>query len=192
MPASVPIIFLLWLGYATLRYNVLGTVAWQEFPVYVANKAVSAAAVTLLVAAYLTRRPGRPRIYGIAGFLLMLVHLVLSLLVFDPQHYPKILSAGGLTPAGWWSITAGVVASLLLCGPFWASRQNALDRLGEARWRAVQRVGYLALALCGIHTAALGVSGWLRPSTWPGGLPPITLLTTTLALCPLVLRVRKK
>ena len=41
-------VFLLSLGYAVLRYHILGPVPWKDFPPYILNKGVCLAAFLLL------------------------------------------------------------------------------------------------------------------------------------------------
>ena len=41
-------VFLLSLGYAVLRYHILGPVPWKDFPLYILNKGVCLAAFLLL------------------------------------------------------------------------------------------------------------------------------------------------
>ena len=43
-------------------------------------------------------------------------------------------------------------------------------------------MGYWALALACGHTFAMGYKGWFDIATWPGRLPPITLLGFLAAL----------
>ena len=173
--------------YAVARYNVFGGVSGS--PVWVLNKAVSVAGLGAIAASYCTRRPGWPRRLGIVGAALTALHIVMSLAVFDAVHYPKILRAGGWTSAGIVSIAAAIAATLVLLVPLWATRRTVRQRLGEARWRRVQRLGLFVLALSAIHVAAIGYSGWASPSGWPGFLPPITLISAAIAVWPLVRRL---
>ena len=41
-------VFLLSLGYAALRYHILGPVPWKDFPLFILNKGVCLAAFLLL------------------------------------------------------------------------------------------------------------------------------------------------
>ena len=50
-------------------------------------------------------------------------------------------------------------------------------------------MGYWALAMAAGHTFVMGVKGWLDTATWPGGLPPITLLGCLIALSALAAKV---
>jgi DMSO/TMAO reductase YedYZ heme-binding membrane subunit len=174
--------------YAVARYNIFGGVSGS--PVWVLNKAVSVAGLGAIAASYCTRRPGWPRRLGIVGAALTALHIVMSLAVFDAAHYPKILRAAGWTSAGVVSIAAAIAATLVLLVPLWATRRTVREGMGEARWRRVQRLGLLVLALSTVHVAAIGYAGWASPSAWPGFLPPITLLGAAIAVWPLVRRLK--
>jgi hypothetical protein len=39
------------------------------------------------------------------------------------------------------------------------------------------------------HVLVMGLSGWLQPAGWPGGLPPISLLAFIAALIPVLVRL---
>jgi DMSO/TMAO reductase YedYZ heme-binding membrane subunit len=60
--------------------------------------------------------------------------------------------------------------------------------LGGQRWKRNQRLGYVALILVVVHLVVLGLEGWLAPSDWNGGLPPISLLAVLAALTPLLVK----
>jgi DMSO/TMAO reductase YedYZ heme-binding membrane subunit len=173
--------------YAIARYNFFGGVSGS--PVWVLNKAVSLAGLGAIAASYCTRSPGWPRRLGMVGAALTALHIVMSLAVFDTAHYPKILRPVGWTTAGIVSIAAAIAATLVLLVPLWTTRRTVRERLGEARWRRVQRFGLLVLALSAVHVAAIGYAGWASPSGWPGFLPPITLISAAIAVWPLVRRL---
>lgn len=56
------------------------------------------------------------------------------------------------------------------------------------RWKRNQRMGYVALLFVVAHLVALGWRGWLAPSGWNGGMPPISLVALTAALIPLLVK----
>ena len=43
------------IGYAVLRYNVEGTVAWKNLPIFILNKGLSFAAIVLLTFSFTIR-----------------------------------------------------------------------------------------------------------------------------------------
>jgi DMSO/TMAO reductase YedYZ heme-binding membrane subunit len=60
------------------------------------------------------------------------------------------------------------------------------EALGGERWQRAQRMGYWAIAMVAGHTLTMGYAGWLTPSTWHGGMPPITLWGFLLAVSALL------
>ena len=171
--------------YSVLRYNVFGTVPWSSLPVFVLNKAISLSSLCLLAAAYIFRDKRRARDAGVIGFTLMLLHVVLSLAILNRTYYPKLFAGDRLSLAGEICIVAGSIAAVLLMRPFTATLPGMRTELGDSRWLRWQRTGYVALALIALHCAMLGVGGWIAPSTWPGGLPPISMISFLVAAVPL-------
>ncbi len=171
------------LVYAVLRYHIAGTVPWRELPVYVLNKAVSLAALAYFVFSY---RAGKTRwipkasarFFGLWGFALMNLHIVLTALVWDGSHYGKLFQAGSPSVSSNLSMVLGALATLAFCAPMWATAKDP----SWPRWKSFQRAGYLGLGLTAFHVGVLGFSGWLSASTWPAYLPPITMISAALAL----------
>jgi len=165
--------------YATLRYNGFKGVPWEDWPTYTMNKVFAVSAVVLLLVAALRRVRGS----GSAGPLLghaaivTALHVVLSLMLLTPAYFAKYFAAGKLTG------TAGVAMTFGALALAWMMRGALTGRPA--------RGGLAVLAgLTVVHTAVQGFEGWLDPTTWPGGLPPITLLSTVLAGAALAIAAR--
>lgn len=159
------------LGYATLRYNVFKGVPWSDWPAYVVNKGLAVASLLIMAAAVWRWRLGRgpARVLIAAAGVLALAHSLLSFALLDPAYYERLFTAGKLTPTAGLSITLGVLA------------MAAMDlgaRRGE-HWPRRVRVRSLALVALGsgLHAALPAIAGWLEPAKWPGGLPPLTLIS---------------
>lgn len=179
------IVLCLTLAYATLRYNIFGGVSWDRWPLFITNKSLSWASLVLFSAAYLTRDKARARSHGLTGFCLLLAHVLVSFAILDQKNYAKIFSNGALSAAGWTSILAGTAGTLLFLVPALISSERMRSSLGAEQWRRLQQLGYFGLALTCVHLLTLGVKGWVAPHTWPGYLPPITLLSFLAAVPPL-------
>jgi len=186
-------------AYAILRYNVFGGVAWTELPVYVSTQGISFGALTLLALSYLVNRRVPPgaraqrrllaRSLGISGFLLLAAHSVASVAILTRAYFPALFGGRYLSTAGEVSLWSGSLAALLFAAPALCSVRSVRRKLGEARWKRAQRLGYAALALTAVHVLAIGSRNWAAVSSWPGGLPPITLLSFLVCLAPIVARV---
>ena len=98
---------LLAIGYAILRYHIAGPVPWKDFPFFILNKGLCLAAFVLLTmnfslgplnnlgapvpAGWLNAR----KALGMTGFLLVLVHALMSFLLFNSSTYAKFFMADG-------------------------------------------------------------------------------------------------
>jgi hypothetical protein len=159
------------LGYATLRYNVFKGVPWADWPAYTVNKALAVASLLMLAASALRlRRPdARIGILMATAGALALAHSLLSFALFDPGYYPRLFAAGKLTATAGLSLTlgAGVMAAMELGA-------RRADRWTPAvRHRALAAVAFAS----GTHAALPALASWAEPSTWPGGMPPLTLIS---------------
>ena len=163
------------LGYAVMRYVVFGEVEPAQVPVYIFNKALAVASVIFLLYAGLSHRSGLAadsRRWGRASLHAAFVHVLLSLAILRPEYFPKLHDAGGKLNFDGGSIIAfGVAASWL----FLMLTRNRVARLPVVRRRVIIASG---LCLLG-HLIPMGVVGnsWLAIDKWPGGLPPMSLLS---------------
>lgn len=189
-PASLAVwTFAAALAYAVARYHVAGSVPWREFPVYVTNKAVSLTALAFLAFSYRAGKTGwvpagAGRFFGIWGFTLLNAHVALTALVWDDRHFGKLFAGGAPSQVSNLSMALGAMALVFFCAPMWATARDPDWRW----WRPMQSAGYWGLAMTAIHTGMIGWQGWLAPSSWPGHLPPITMISVALALWPVLAR----
>lgn len=157
--------------YATVRYNLFKGVPWADWPAYTVNKALAVGSLLIVLVGVirLCRSDGRSGVLlGWAGAL-ALAHSLLSFALLDPTYYPRLFEAGKLTAPAGLSLTIGVLAT--------AGMELGARRAGS--WPRPLRHGTLALiAFCGgLHAALPATSTWLAPASWPGGLPPLTLIS---------------
>jgi len=190
------------LAYAIVRYHVAGDVAWENFPLFILNKATSLAAVILVACSYLVGRVFKwhnhdpavrlvvVKFCGLMGFFLACVHGFMSLALLSPAYYGKYFAASGrLNLVGEIGITTGIVALFILLIPAVATLPMMPKAIGGKRWKRGQRFGYLALALSALHLIDLGLGGWLKPATWQWGIPPISIVAVVVALVPVVVKL---
>ena len=196
------------LAYAVVRYHFAGDVAWRHFPLFILNKATSLAAVIFVACSYLVGKIIRwhdhdkalrlvvIKFCGLMGFFLAGVHAFFSLGLLSPAYYAKYFDAGGgLNLQGELAVSAGVIALFFLMSPAITTLPMMPKAIGGRRWKRSQRAGYVALALVVVHLVVLGWKGWLAPSDWHSGLPPISLVALVAALVPLLVKrklVREK
>lgn len=180
------------LAYAILRYHLLGPVPWKDFPMFILNKGICLAAFLLLVMNFSfgpAKSLGLPipeswlnarKAMGMTGFLLVMGHVFLSVLIFTPSVYPGFyLADGTLTLWGGLSMLFGVFALLGL----WTYNMTFQTFLREdatfVAFITSRRFLLAALLLGAAHLFFMGYQGWLNPAAWHGGLPPISLVAFT-------------
>ncbi|MCM4170242.1 hypothetical protein DHD32_02030 [Arenibacter sp. TNZ] len=190
------------MGYAVLRYNVVGTVAWKDLPIFILNKGVSLAAIVLLAFSFSIRPLTNlgmthfnlglesRKVLGISGLLLTIFHVLLSFLIFNPQYYPKFFEGDNtLSVIGNFSLLSGMVSFMVLGLYHWCfrNRSKGKEMLIEIITSKIFLLGLLFLL--GVHLFFMGYSSWFTPSKWQGGLPPISLISFLVVLLGFVLNV---
>ena len=175
--------------YAILRYHVMGPVPWKDFPFFILNKGISLAAFVLITFNFslgplnnLGVRVGEGwlnarKAIGMTGFLLVLIHTLISFMIFKPAIFGKFFEADGtLTLLAGISMLGGVLGFVIL----WAYNLSFQTHLSEdkAFIRFITSRNFLLVALLFgiIHIFFMGYPGWMNPSGWHGGLPPISLV----------------
>lgn len=196
------IIFVVVMTYAVIRYNIYKGTSIESIPLFILNKAISLSSVVLIGLSFLLGSLARfwsnlfvSRLYlrkplGILGFALAAIHTLISLLLFNPAYYPKFFTGTGqLNLTGELSMLFGVLALAIFSTVALISIPQVADSMDAKQWLFVQRTGYLAFILVGLHVGVMGFEGWLKPTTWPGGLLPISLIAFTMILFVLLARL---
>jgi hypothetical protein len=181
--------FIVCFGYAIIRYHIAGTVPWKDLPFYVLNKGVSLTAIVLLTLNF-SLGPAKNinikvplswlnarKAFGMAGFLLVLIHALMSFLIFKPSVYASFFEADNtLTLIGGLSMLGGIFSFVIL----WAYNLSFQTFMREdtAFITFITSRNFLlsAMLLAGVHLFFMGYKGWMNPSVWNGGLPPISLV----------------
>lgn len=177
------------IAYAILRYHILGPVEWKDFPFFILNKGISLAALLLLVLNFSLgplKNIGLPvpgswlsarKILGMTGFLLALIHTLMSFMLFKPEIYGKLFEAdGGLTLFGGLSMLGGILSFVVLWGYNLSFQTHLRDEKTFIQFITSRSFLLLAMLLSAVHLFFMGFKGWLSPSGWHGGLPPISLV----------------
>jgi hypothetical protein len=188
--AIIVVTLLFSVGYAILRYHLAGPVLWTDFPFFILNKGISLGAFILLTFNFSlgplnnlgVRVPegwlNARRAMGMTGFLLVLIHALMSFMLFKPAVYGQFFETDGtLTLSAGLSMLGGVLAFVVL----WAYNLSFQTHLSEDRAfiRFITSRKFLlwAMTLGAVHLFFMGYEGWLNPSGWHGGLPPISLVS---------------
>ena len=183
------LIFIFSVTYSIVRYHIFGGVEWSQLPVFIMNKIMSMNGLILLTFT-LSLKPlknkginisqkwlrGR-KVIGVVGFVSILIHIILSALLFSPVYYNKFFNTDGtLTLNSGLSMIFGVLAFVML----WYYNLSFYNPQKDIEKNMVVRSrGFLLLIMpfVAIHLFFMGYKGWLNPAGWHGGIPPISLIT---------------
>lgn len=174
--------------YATFRYNIFKGVPWTDWPLYVLNKSFAVSALILLVLAIFRYRNNQPKsnkqILNVASFFLIL-HILISTSLLNPAYCAKFSVDAKLTLPASISILLGAIATALFF-------RNSISKGLEERRN--EKIKYLTIVslFVGFHAGLQGYLSWFSPNTWPGYLPPITLVSFLLGLSALLIRALSK
>ncbi len=180
------------IGYAVLRYHIVGTVPWKDFSFFILNKGLCLAAFILLTMNFAigplnnlgVRVPegwlNARKAMGMTGFLLVLIHVLMSFLLFNPSVYGKFFMANGtLTLLAGLSMFTGVLAFVVLWGYNMTFQTFMREDKAFIQFITSRKFMLFALLLGAAHLFFMGYEGWLNPGGWQGGLPPISLVAFT-------------
>lgn len=185
----VTLTFLFALFYSIVRYHLFKEVPWIDFPLYIMNKVVSFSAI-IYIAIYLIleKRNYNELSTKIRKYAknLIFIHLIISLILLTPSYYHKFFNGMKFNFIGQLSLFAGVIALGMMNSLKFAKTPNPKVTLSSMRKYGTE----LLLFLISLHLFVMGYQGWLTPGSWPGGMPPITLLAFVVSISPLL--VKKK
>ena len=191
----IAIVLLFSIGYAIVRYHLAGPVPWKDFPFFILNKGISLAAFILVTfnfafgplnnlgvkvpVGWLNAR----RALGMTGFLLALIHVLMSFMLFSPTVYAKFFAPDDtLTLSAGLSMLGGVLAFVVL----WAYNMSFQTHLREDKTfiQFITSRTFLlwALLLGAVHLVFMGYEGWMNPAGWHGGIPPVSLVAIAIGV----------
>jgi DMSO/TMAO reductase YedYZ heme-binding membrane subunit len=189
----ITVALVLSIGYAILRYHIVGPVPWTSFPMFILNKGLCLAAFVLLTLnfalgplnnlgfpvsqAWLNAR----KALGMTGFLLVMLHALMSFLLFSPANYGKFFADNGtLLLLGGLSMLFGVLAFVVLWGYNMSFQTFLREDKAFIQFITSRKFMLFALLLGAAHIFFMGYEGWLQPAGWHGGLPPVSLVAFSL------------
>ena len=196
------ILFSIVLAYVILRYNIIKGVPWQDFPLYILNKALALGAVVFISISFILGSFAKfwqnkflkyiklRKYFGLLGFGLASMHILISLLIFSPAYYPKFFTdAEKLNLTGELSLVFGIISFFLFLIETISSIPSINNSIKPEKWHTIQRLGYTAFFFVLLHVIVMGLEGWLNPSIWPGKLLPISLIAFIIILLTIILRI---
>ena len=195
------VVLTLSLLYAFVRYNILRDVPYSDIPLYIFNKGLALGSTIVIGFAFLlgplaalSPRQFLPHLplrqsLGIIGFGGAAVHGFISLILLSPAYYAKFYTAsGGLNAIGQFSLLFGVLALAVFTIIAISSLPMMFERLGEARWKKIQSLGYSAFLLVFLHVVVMGARGWINPESYSYGFISVSLLAALFIVLVFVIR----
>jgi DMSO/TMAO reductase YedYZ heme-binding membrane subunit len=182
-------------SYAILRYHIAGDVPWNDLPFFIFNKGIALTAFVLLTFNFtlgplnnLGIKVGERwlqarKALGMTGFLLVLIHALISFMIFKPTIFGKFfVEDGSLTLNAGISMLAGILGFVVLWGLNLSFQTQLREDKSFIKFITSRKFMLGALLLGGIHVFFMGIEGWKNPADWNGGLPPISLIAFVFAV----------
>jgi hypothetical protein len=172
--------------YTITRYAIFGKVSPTHMPVYLLNKSISMASVYFLFCAALNHAKGlaeKSRFWGMASLHGTYIHIALSLSILSNAYYPKLFGTEKMNLTGELTVLLGILS--IYC--FWCIRKTNLDPVFTLH----RKLRILSSILVAGHLLTLWFSGFLNEEKWPGGLPPISLISLVFAIISLVIFLKR-
>ena len=172
-----------------LRYHIVGPIPWKDFPFFILNKGISLSAFILITLNFSfgplknlgVKVPegclNARKALGMSGFLLVLIHALMSFMLFKPTVYGKFFEQNGtMTLLAGLSMLAGVLAFVVLWGYNLSFQTHLREDKVFIQFITSRKFLLIAMMLGAAHLFFMGYKGWITPSGWHGGLPPISLV----------------
>jgi DMSO/TMAO reductase YedYZ heme-binding membrane subunit len=182
--------------YTIVRYHIFKGIGWEHFALLIMNKIMAFSGFILLVLSVgldpVYRKKGKEwliirKFLGRTGMMLIVIHIIMSFLLFRPEVYDKFFNPEGtLNAMGEWSMllgTLGITAYIIMHNSF----SNFEEGNGFQNWIRSPIFGILALLISSLHIAIIGFNGWLTPREWHGGMPSISLVSVAIFVIVLIL-----
>ena len=183
MVVNIITVFLCTTLYTVIRYVVFGNISPIHMPVYLLNKSVSMASSFLLLCAAVHHAKARTKnikLWGMLSLHCAFIHILLSLSILSVAYYPKLFGTDQMNLSGEITVLSGVLAAYC----YWNIHSRKSFFIQQRRLQLLS-----AFFITG-HLAAMGFTGWLNVERWPGGLPPISLISCLFAIISSVLFLR--
>ena len=185
----ITVVIVVGLAYAITRYHLVGPVPWKDFPMFILNKGISLSAFILLACNFgfgPLNNLGVPvpecwlnarKSIGMTGFLLALIHALMSFMLFSPSVYGKFfVEDGTLTMLGGLSMLSGIIAFVILWGYNMSFQTFLREDKAFIQFITSRKFMLVALLFGALHLIFMGYEGWLNPDSWHGGMPPVSLV----------------
>jgi len=174
-------IFLLFFLYTWLRLVGYGTYTRADFW-FILNKSLAFSIIGIMFVAYLPVAYGKLKrnILGYFAFYFTLLHFILSIFLLPGKYYTYYhLPDGRLCFDFKMSVILGIVSFFALLAVYFYFKQKRKSGVNPKIFGCLTCIYYVGLLG---HVYFLGYEHWAEPGSWPGGIPPATLISFVLLL----------
>ena len=169
------------LFYAVIRYNIVGDVPWNQFPIFIVNKATAFSGVILLGLAGINNSVENRHRLGLFASACVSLHCLLSLMLLSTSNFDDKffhIADNTFTTIGGFALLCGALG-MLGQAVLWRRSINTVPNSSPS---LISGLGRILLLLAAAHVLLIGFRTWSQWSQWPGYLPPITLIVFIIAI----------
>lgn len=169
------------LFYAVIRYNIVGDVPWNQFPIFIVNKATAFSGVILLGLAGINNSIENRHRLGLFASACVSLHCLLSLMLLSTSNFDDKffhIADNTFTTIGGFALLCGALG-MLGQAVLWRRSINTVPNSSPS---LISGLGRILLLLAAAHVLLIGFRTWSQWSQWPGYLPPITLIVFIIAI----------
>lgn len=198
---SLAVIFALFFLYAIARYVVFRGLPPTQIPFYLMNKAIAVTTVAMLgislglgplnklLSGKYESIVGAKKYFGLVGFGLAALHTIMSLALLKPSYFGKFFEGDKLNFIGETSLLFGTLALFFFSVLAIVSIPSVSERFDKKAWDNINKIGLLGFGLVMLHVFAMGYTGWLDTSRWPGKMLPISLIAFLMILIVFIVKL---
>lgn len=169
------------LFYAVIRYNIVGDIPWNQFPIFIVNKATAFSGVILLGLAGINNSVENRHRLGLFASACVSLHCLLSLMLLSTSNFDDKffhIADNTFTTIGGFALLCGALG-MLGQAVLWRRSINTVPNSSPS---LISGLGRILLLLAAAHVLLIGFRTWSQWSQWPGYLPPITLIVFIIAI----------
>lgn len=188
-------------AYAFIRYYLSQFKVNESEALYIFNKGLSFTSAALISLSYIIsnliklkkldfeKNKMISKYFGISGFLMASIHVLISLMLLSPERYPGLYQVNGIFNFnGEMTVLFGVMAFSLFLMPAITSINSVKAAMTLQSWKTYQQIGYGGLIVIIFHVFFVDAENLIDPARWPYFLLPITIISLILIVFALILK----
>jgi len=154
------------LFYAVIRYNIVGDVPWNQFPIFIVNKATAFSGVILLGLAGINNSVENRHRLGLFASACVSLHCLLSLMLLSTSNFDDKffhIADNTFTTIGGFALLCGALG-MLGQAVLWRRSINTVPNSSPS---LISGLGRILLLLAAAHVLLIGFRTWSQWSQWP-------------------------